>query len=559
MSFGTPEPGAAFDKTMPRLPAESLLAPTMPRIPVAVKDHDAMNDPEAQTQRLIDQSIKGTQWIMVAIVIGVPLGLLTNILIARIDSNKTDFGIYSLLYTVLVSMVQTFFLFGGANVIVNFIPRASPSEKSAFMLSYIGIAAIFSAIFFGVMFAFPQLLRFLIISDHGVNLPTIYGFLLLFIPLVIAQTLTIAVLQGEMELAAAARTQYGVQVMSFILAVLAVFVIIPRHILPGQTAVALVVIGAYLISFVNGFLTLQRVLRHRWQWSLRWYLPRGFWRFTGTFHIHTIVTFFFTNIDQLFILYYFSATPLAGTANIAEYRAAVVVATYALWAPNLFTGAMYPFFTNLVAQGKFDTLKGAYQRYSAITGVVVAAIGLVVGLFAQQVLSLFGKNYADALPLMIVASLMYVVVASSAYVPTAALITAHEDIWINLTMNFVSFLVRFGLYFPLVSNYGLLGIAISNAISLAVLHMGTLLIVGVRYHVAIPLRQHLVSVVGVLLLGIFYAFPLVNHPLRLGEAVVLLLVFIVIVSQLRLVSRDDLVNLSNRLGPLKFLKRLLPA
>jgi O-antigen/teichoic acid export membrane protein len=417
---------------------------------------------------------------------------------------------------------------------------------------------VFCVVFFTAMFVFPQALSFILLG-RSVN-ATIYGFLLFFIPIVIMQTLTIAVLQGEMELPAAARTQYGVQTASFALAVGA-YVAVHKGWLPDTGAAVLVVPVAYLLSFASGLLALVRVMRRRWQLSLRWYLPPNFWRFTTTFHFNTVVFFFFVNVNQIFILYTFAGS----IKQIGIFRAAILVATYALWAPNLFTGAMYPFFTNLVARKDFATLKAAYQRYSAITGMIVALVSLTAGLFAPQILRLFGKAYVDqATPLMVIFALMYLAFASAAYVPSTALITAHEDIWLNLLLNILAFGVRFGLYFPFVFilHKGLIGIASADAISLGVLYLGTLLAVWLRYRVTVPLRQHLVSIVGVVLLVGTYAWQptgqtfFASHTWQIVERFGALALFLVVVSQLRLVSREDLARVAHRLGPLAKVLRL---
>ncbi len=512
----------------------------------------------SETKALIEKSIVGTQWIMVAILVGVPLGLVTQIVMGRLG--KDVLGTYSLML-VLVQAVQTFFLFGGANVIVNFIPRATAKEKSALLLSYASIALAFSVVFFLAMLIFPQALTFLLLHQAVAN-STIYLFLLLFIPIIIGQTLTIAVLQGEMELGVAARTQYGVQTMSFILTLLLALVIGGFHVLPIKDAVALVpvvVLGAYIITFTTGLRALIGVMRRRWQPSLRWYLPPRFWNFTLTFHVNTIIWFFFNNIDKIVIAAIFDLN------NVGIYGAAIVVATYALWAPNLFTGAMYPFFTNLVAKGDYATLRSAYQRYCAITTVIVAFVSLTVGLFAPEILQLFGKKYATAgvggsLPLMIVFALMYTVFASAAYVPSTALITSHEDIWLNLLLNVTSLGVRVGLYGPLVTRYGLIGIAYANAVSLGVLYIATLVAVGLRYRVSVPLRQHAISLAGgVLLLGPYALEPHLpaNHALQLGLRFVALLLFVGIITQLRLISAADLATVTTRLRKLPVIGKLV--
>lgn len=522
---------------------ETMRLTALQEIAHAEQDHMESSDD------LIQKSIRGTQGIMIAIIIGVPLGFFVNTFIGRIFG-ATGLGYYALLQ-IVVTTIQTFFLFGGSNVIINFIPRESKRHRSAFIASYIGIALIFSIIFLGLMFAFPKVLSIVLL--HTPITAGVYLFLIIFMPIVIGQTLTIALLQGEMEVGAAARAQYSVQTVSFVLTIAAA---IATHFmaLPILQTIGVIVAVAYFASFGIGLLPLIRIIRSRWQFSLRWYMPTKFWRFTATVHIHTIVTFFLNSADQLFIVYYFHDPAINGV-----FRAAIAVATYALWAPNLFTGAMYPLFTHLIARKDIATLKMSFQRYSAITGIIVATFGITVGLFATAIIRLYGHGFGQqSIVLLEVFAAMYVLIASSAFIPTGALITAYEDVWINLTMNTITLVLRIALYSYLVQRYGLLGIAIANAISLVFLHMGTLLIATLRYHIRIPLRQHMISIIGCIILMGYYGIPVSSHTIRVIEPIMLFLLYLFIVLQLRIISREDLIQLSRRISALRFLQRLFP-
>ncbi len=91
-------------------------AATHPLAVTTIRSNSApTNSPTNETAALVEKSIRGTQWIMLAIVIGVPLGFLTNVVMYRLS--PAALGIYSLML-LLVTTVQTFFLFGGSNVVV---------------------------------------------------------------------------------------------------------------------------------------------------------------------------------------------------------------------------------------------------------------------------------------------------------------------------------------------------------------------------------------------------------------------------------------------------------
>jgi O-antigen/teichoic acid export membrane protein len=494
-------------------------------------------------QELINQSIRSTPWMMLAMLIGVPAGLLTQVLIGR-SLGSAGLGIYSLVL-LAISTIQTFLLFGGSNVIVNFIPRATARQKTAFLRAYLDIAVGFAGVFLIVLMIFPMLLRAIVPGWNG-DAHLLLLFLGIGLPIVIGQTLVLAILQGEMELAAAARTQYGVQMLGCILAILMSVFVVPHHWFASWQIIPLIVLGAYLGALVGGCAALVRVMRHRWRWSPRRQLPDGFWKFTTTFHMHSIVTFFFANCDQLIIVW-----RITDVGQVGIFRAALVVATYLFWMPNLLTGAMYPLFTNLHARHISTALVAAYQRYSVITALIVAGGALLIGLVAPVIIPIFGHDFSSmSVELLQIFALMYALVASAAYVPTAALITAHEDIWINLLMNLLALGLRLAFIVVFLTR-GLQGIALADLLSLVALHLGTLFIVAWRYHVKLPRRQHVLSLLTGALLLVAYHWWSVSLPIYVIWSVLSLGLFTIFVARSRLVRHSDMLLVARHIPILR--------
>ena len=97
-----------------------------------------------EPEQLLKNSAVGAKWTLGLSLAVMPLSYATNIILARISPEAL--GTYGFL-AVLISVVAAFFMFGGSQVIVRFLPQLAPEKKSAFLFSYavlaLGVASIF--------------------------------------------------------------------------------------------------------------------------------------------------------------------------------------------------------------------------------------------------------------------------------------------------------------------------------------------------------------------------------------------------------------------------------
>jgi len=85
----------------------------------------------AERDEILRRTFNGAKWMLYLSATALAAGFCTNVILGRVGVETL--GFYSMLM-LLVSMVQTFFVFGGSNVLVNFC-RTSPPSKNLAMFS----------------------------------------------------------------------------------------------------------------------------------------------------------------------------------------------------------------------------------------------------------------------------------------------------------------------------------------------------------------------------------------------------------------------------------------
>ena len=85
---------------------------------------------------LIRSSVSGVRWTLILSAVAIPLSYATNVILGRISPRAL--GAYGLLI-VFSAIITTFFLFGGSQVVVRFLPELRSEKKGAFIFSYSGL------------------------------------------------------------------------------------------------------------------------------------------------------------------------------------------------------------------------------------------------------------------------------------------------------------------------------------------------------------------------------------------------------------------------------------
>lgn len=416
-------------------------------------------------------------------------GFLTNVILAR--AGVETLGFYTLLM-LIVSMVQTFFVFGAANVLIQFIPNLALNDRPRFIFTYSIVVFLFGGLLLVLCLVFPSILQLVFRQELNISI-TLY--LLTLVPILLSQALVWAILQAELEGTILAISQNAVSWFYFV----NIGVLLLLGVLGHESSVTRFVFWAVVVANVialaigvyflpRGYLTLDRSRGI-------WFLPDGFWRFSLALHAGTLFNFVISNAAAVFILRELSIR------DLGYFRAAMVFAGFVSWIPSVFDKAFYPSFTNLISK-KLPT-DDVYGKFSRINAVSSGLVALVTLLFTRELLTVFGKEFTEG-SFMLLALLSAGYVVSSPFLQVNfALVTAK----LKTTHTMVAYALGAGaavvLYSTLVPRYGLAGIgAAFIALQLLLLILSWLL-TWYFARVRFPFRAFLITlaVVGVGMIG----------------------------------------------------------
>ena len=339
--------------------------------------HAERLDNHEALMRRIDRGVRVTFLLSV---LAMPVSYLAQIVLAR--GSQDAVGIYGgiLLWA---GFVQSFFYLGGNAVLIKFLPEISPDRRFPFLISYSGMILGFTLL--GVLLF--TLVPYLSNTVLGHAMGNFLFALLLVIALVnIYQQIILSSLKACLELVKA-QILTRVTTIGYLLA-FSTFLIFAKpwflkHLLILIAAVHIVVV---LVPLLLGMYFLKRNLRPDWG-SLRWHLPRGFWRFTLMTQISSVVNFFSSRFDQILVLIYASISGLGIYFVMAQLAAAIQLIS------GFFLESMLPALINILAQAGRDAARSAYYRGARLNQVIVTSTALMLLCFHSVILSTFGAQY----------------------------------------------------------------------------------------------------------------------------------------------------------------------
>ncbi len=400
-----------------------------------------------QRDQILHRTFNGAKWMLYLSASALVAGFCTNVLLGRLGPETL--GFYSLLM-LIVSMVQTFFVFGAANVLVQYIPNLAAGLRPKFIFTYSIIVFAVGFLILGICLAFPAFMQ--LIFRQELRIP-VGMYMAILVPLLLAQVLVWATLQADLQGSVLALSQNSVSWFYFA----NIGLLLVSGFLNSASDRTAYIFGAVVLSNVLalaiGAFYLRREYFRRSNISGGWFLPKGFWRFTIALHFGTLFNFIISNAAPVFIV------RELGLRELGYFRAASVFAGFVSWIPSVFDKSFYPSFTNLVSKGlPTDEVYAKFSRLNAMSSGVVA---LVILLFTRELLSVFGKEFGDgAYFLLTMLSAGYVI--STPFISiNFALITAHMKTPHTMIVYAVGAGVGILLYSTLVPHFGLQGIAIS--------------------------------------------------------------------------------------------------
>jgi len=478
-----------------------------------------------ETQQILKSSVVGAKWTLGLSLAVIPLSYGTSIILGRISPEAL--GTYGFL-AVLSSAVATFFMFGGGQVIVRFLPELESEKKSAFLFSYAVLAFGVAATLLSLVLLSPATLAYLTRSEIDVRFSP---YLWILAPIVLIQQISLAVLQARMEIkwmSIASRLTPVLNFFCFLALALFLRGYFAKHVF---LAIITVVIGSNVISLLLAVYQVWAKVIRQIELHLQFFFPQGFWYFATIVHLSTIVIFILDNFDQAFVVSRFNLSELG------LYRASLVTAQFVRWMPLVLTQTVLPLFSNLLANREEQIIRTTYARLARYGILGTSAVALILILFSQQILGFFGEAYIAGSSTLVILSSVFILSAISTV--NSSMIVATGRVGWGIASGLIGSTVQIFLSVVLIDRLGLNGIAIakvSNLLCIAVLNA-----LFVRWAFGLRLESKVMMVLAIDLVVILLAQWVVppTLPLVMARNLTLLAGFSYLVWWLGAITRDD--------------------
>lgn len=460
----------------------------------------------AQRVSILQRTFSGARWMLYLSASALALGFCTNVLLGRMGAETL--GFYSLLM-LIVGVVQTFFVFGGSNVLVNYLPAMSPAQRPRLIATYALIVFIFGFALYALCLLFPSVMELLFRTAPNVS---INSYLLVLVPVLLAQALVWAILQAELQGVALAISHNAVSWFYFANVALLILLGVlspstePRH------SIVVAVVVANIVALVIGILFLRREYFVRQGRASFWFVPNGLWRFSTTLHIGTLLNFIIGNAAPVFIL------RELGLRELGYFRAASVFAGFVSWVPSVFDKSFYPSFCNLVRRNL--PTNDEYAKFSRLNAFSSGVIALVIMLFTRELLGVFGKEFSDGAYFLLSVLAVGFAIATPFVMTNFALVTAYERTTQTMIAYGIGAAAAIVLYASLVPTMHLHGIALAFILLQLLMLFISMWLVRRYCSTPLPARAHLLSLAVVVFGGVgayyFGEVSLGNTVLKTG-------------------------------------------
>lgn len=202
----------------------------------------------------------------------------------------------------------------------------------------------------------------------------------------------------------------------------------------------------------------------------------SFWRFTGPRALTSVVQMLMQRFDIVLV------GALAGAAAAAVYAAATRFVVVGQSATTAFTQAIQPMLAEALAKGDHRAAAQLYQLSTAWLVVLTWPVYLVLLVFGDRLLHVFGHGYGAGTAVLTWLSLAMVLAVGCGLVDVVLSMAGHTA-W-NLANSLVALACNLGLDLWLIPGHGILGAAIGWSVAIAVRNVAALL------QVAVALRLH---------------------------------------------------------------------
>ncbi len=432
------------------------------------------------------RSISGAKWLVVMSGISMPASFLIALMLGRIDASAL--GIYALIQ-ILVGVITTFIVYGGQPVLSVFLPKISSSEdRGRFLFSYFVILFVFMTLMLGLFRIFPDILEFLLQREFDMR--NYSWFVMLTIVIVSAETFANAA-AGLMliKITAIAR-----KMTRFVLlpVVGGLFIFNPEFLVEyGMSCI----LGGFLVGYLAAIIICVVGISREKRLSMRfgWFLPSGFWAFSGVAMTSTVFAFLYGNIDRIAVL------SIQDVAGLGIYQAVLSVNAFIERVPILIKPSLLPTFSHLLVADDEKAFRGAFALLSRWATVPVTIASLVTMGFSYQIMGLFGEAYVNYYYLLTLFGLVGII--RSLNLPTSIINTSMEKNRFRFCQQSGMISLQFILTFILISRYGVFGIASARMVSVSIASLSGVFYVfyALRIMQKIPLTYKSAVLTGIIM------------------------------------------------------------
>ncbi|MDQ3952283.1 MAG: oligosaccharide flippase family protein [Actinomycetota bacterium] len=495
-----------------------------------------------EAERIVSHSLAGTRWILWLSATALACGFGTNVVLGRSDPELL--GYYGLL-TLTLSLVGVFFVVGGGNVLVNYLPKLDPSDKTSFLAAYAAVVVFSGAALLAVAVLVPAVPDLIYGDAAG---PDAVRYLALFLPIGIAQMIAWSTLQADLALRSFAVSQALVSALTFV--VLVVGAMGDR--LASQSARNYVLGAVVAANVASAAVALARLWRRQfrsWGRVRRLLVPEGFWRFSLYFHAGSIVSFAIRSLDQVYVL------RGLGLVSLGYYRSALVLAQLASFLMVVTDKGFYSTFCNVRA----DEHPRLHARFVRLNSVGTALAGLVLLLFSGELLALFGESATEESQTVLILVAGGILLGLPVASVNNSVVTAREKMNLILFNNAIGAVAAVSLYSTVGDRWGLVGIGwVFAGVQLLMLALSTVAarrVVGVPFPTAAWAVSLLAVATGA---GAAVTFD-AETVTALAAKAAIAAGFVPILLLTRLVTSDELKDLAVLVVPGRWLRLTRPA
>lgn len=382
-----------------------------------------------------------------------PAGYLTMLILGRLSPEALGtYGLIALFTNIILGLVY----FGGNAVIIKFVPTLKKDRVFSFLLTYTGLVSLIVGVFCLVIWFGPEYIGFL---QKKVSLNLHYEYLVLLAFVLIFQSILLAALRAFLNIKVSIILTKVITFGTFGITLILFFFY--RNFLLDNFTWLLWFIYLGLLS-ASGALGLYFLLIQMGRSNFRgigFFLPAGFWKFAIPLQFASVTGFFQTNFDQMFVI------SLFGLKDYGQYLAVLNTVIVIQLISNIILEVMLPSFSNMVALNNTTMLRKTYFATAKYFSFFFGVLSLFFIFRGDLLLSLFGKDYLHMENIMVILAASMGLTSLTGM--NSTIFSATGLTKYTLVLSIIEFLILFLLSLILSKEFGIIGIAMAKAISLA--------------------------------------------------------------------------------------------